>query len=128
MLNASVPSEKINLGLPFYGYCHDLSDPNNTTIGAATKGPCVGGSVTGQQGTVLYSQVGQRGPLFFVAVVVVVVTTPKLLSADPVSLSSTVECFSNKYMFYTAGLHLKTYFNYAPLREPVWPSGKALGW
>ena len=67
MLNASVPSEKINLGLPFYGYCHDLSNPNNTAIGAATKGPCIGGSVTGQQGTVLYSQVGQRGPLFFVA-------------------------------------------------------------
>ena len=58
LLNASVLAEKVNLGLPFYGYCLEVSDANHTAIGDPARGPCAGADVVGQRGIRVYLEVG----------------------------------------------------------------------
>ena len=57
MLNTTVPREKLNLGLPFYGISLNLSDPHNTQLGAPITGDAPGGDLIKETGIMAYYEV-----------------------------------------------------------------------
>ena len=57
ILNTTVPRQKLNLGLPFYGISLNLSDPHNTQLGAPITGKAPGGDLMGVTGTMAYYEV-----------------------------------------------------------------------
>ncbi|XP_076438091.1 chitotriosidase-1-like [Babylonia areolata] len=57
ILNTSIPRQKLNLGLAFYGRSFNLSDAHNTQVGAPQNGPGAGGELLGDPGVMVYYEV-----------------------------------------------------------------------
>ena len=57
VLNTTVPSQKLNFGLSFYGRSYNLSDPTQTQIGAAVNGPGAAEQYTKEEGFMAYYEV-----------------------------------------------------------------------
>nr|KAG5695821.1 hypothetical protein BaRGS_013419 [Batillaria attramentaria] len=57
ILNTTVPREKLNLGLPFYGRTFNLTDRTNTQLGAPHSGGGGPGPLVGDPDTLVYSEI-----------------------------------------------------------------------
>ncbi|KAK7110968.1 hypothetical protein V1264_014757 [Littorina saxatilis] len=57
ILNTTVPPEKLNLGLAFYGHSFNLTDPSSRGVGAPSNGPGKGGELLAQPGSMAYYEV-----------------------------------------------------------------------
>ena len=62
ILNMTVPRQKLNLGLAFYGISLNLSDPHNTQLGAPITGNAPGGELLNERGVMAYYEVLEPVP------------------------------------------------------------------
>ena len=63
ILKTTVPRQKLNLGLAFYGISLNLSDPHNTQLGAPITGRAKGGELLNERGVMAYYEVLEPVPL-----------------------------------------------------------------
>ena len=57
ILNTTVPRQKLNMGLAFYGHSYNLSDPTDAQIGSPIDGSGNGGETLKDPGVLAYYEV-----------------------------------------------------------------------
>ena len=59
LLNTTIPRQKLNMGLAFYGHSYNLTDPTDARVGSPTSGNGNGGEILGTPGVLAYYEVRQ---------------------------------------------------------------------